>query len=154
MSTTEDGVYFVRFLDEPIKLPLPPARYMTSTGAVRGSRCLQVHEASAFPQGIQCNVDESRGAAVVSWLPRRRRRQFSVFLVFSPWVVSGVFCFLRSGFSSWGSLGCFLSFKVRVWCVSCLISLGFGCFLRFFFFVLPTPLSQCWAMVCVIGPLN
>ena len=35
-STTEDGVYLVRFLDdpEPIKLPLPPARYTTSTGAV------------------------------------------------------------------------------------------------------------------------
>ena len=34
----------------PIKLPLPPARYMTSTGAVRGSWCLQVHIASAFPR--------------------------------------------------------------------------------------------------------
>ena len=27
---------------------------------------LQVHEASAFPRGIQRNVDESRGAAVAS----------------------------------------------------------------------------------------
>ena len=40
--TTEDGVYLVRFLDDPgpINLPLSPARYMTSTGAVRGSWCL------------------------------------------------------------------------------------------------------------------
>ena len=41
-STTEDGVYLVRCLDDPgpIKLPLPPARYTTSTGGVRGSWCL------------------------------------------------------------------------------------------------------------------
>ena len=67
-NTTEDGVYLVQFLDDPgpINLPLSPARYTTSTGAVRGSWCLQVHEASAFPGGIQRNVDESRGAAVVS----------------------------------------------------------------------------------------
>ena len=67
-STTKDGVYLVRFLDDlgSIKFPLPPARYTTSTGAVRGSRCLQVHVASAFPRGIQHNVVESRGEAVVS----------------------------------------------------------------------------------------
>ena len=66
--TTEDKVYLVRFLDDPgpIKLPLLPALYTTSTGAVRGSWCLQVHIASAFPRGIQRNVDESRGAAVAS----------------------------------------------------------------------------------------
>ena len=54
-STTEDKVYLVRFLDDPgpIKLPLPPACYTTSTGAVRGSWCLQVCIASAFPRGIQ-----------------------------------------------------------------------------------------------------
>ena len=65
-STTEDKVYPVRFLDDPgpIKLPLPPARYTTSTGAVRGSWCLQVHIASAVPRGIQRNVNESREAAV------------------------------------------------------------------------------------------
>ena len=40
------------------KLPFPPARYTTSTEAVRGSWCLQVHEASAFPRGIQRNVDD------------------------------------------------------------------------------------------------
>ena len=58
-SATEDGVYLVRFLDDPgpIKLPLPPARYTTSTGAVRGSWCFQVHEASAFPRGIQRKVN-------------------------------------------------------------------------------------------------
>ena len=67
-STTEDGVYLVQVLDDPgpIKLPLPPARYTTSAGAVRGSWCLQVHETSAFPREIERNVDESRGAAVVS----------------------------------------------------------------------------------------
>ena len=67
-STTEDKVYLVRFLDDPgpIKLPLPPTRYTTSTGAVRGSWCLQLHIASAFPRGIQRNVDESRSAAVGS----------------------------------------------------------------------------------------
>ena len=58
-STTEDKVYLVRFLDDPgpIKLPLPPARSTTSTGAVRGSWCLQIHIASAFSPGIQRNVD-------------------------------------------------------------------------------------------------
>ena len=57
-STTEDKVYPVRFLDNPgpIKLPLPPARYTISTGALRGSWCQQVHIASAFPRGIQRNV--------------------------------------------------------------------------------------------------
>ena len=35
-STTEDGVFLVRFLDDPgpIKLPIPPARYTASTRAV------------------------------------------------------------------------------------------------------------------------
>ena len=35
-STTEDGVYLVRlfYYPGPIKLPFPPARYTTSTGAV------------------------------------------------------------------------------------------------------------------------
>ena len=53
-STTGDKVYLVRFLDDPgpIKLPLPPARYTIWTGADRGSWCLQVHIASAFPRGI------------------------------------------------------------------------------------------------------
>ena len=54
-STTEDNVCLVRFLGDTgqIKLPPPPARYTTSTGAVRGFWCLQVHVASAFPGGIQ-----------------------------------------------------------------------------------------------------
>ena len=52
-STPEDGVYAVRVLDDqgPIKLLLPPVLYTTSTGAVRGSWCLQIHEPSAFPRG-------------------------------------------------------------------------------------------------------
>ena len=50
---------------EPINFPLPPVRYTTSTGAVRGSWCLQVHVANACPRGIQRNV-ESRGAAVAN----------------------------------------------------------------------------------------
>ena len=67
-STTTDGIYLVRFLDEPgpIKLPRSPARYASSTGAIQGSWCLQVHLASAFAGGVQRNVDESRGAAVDS----------------------------------------------------------------------------------------
>ena len=67
-TTPTDGVYLVRFLDDPgpIKLPLSPARYTTSTRAVRGSWCLQIHLASAFARGVQRNVDESRGAAVDS----------------------------------------------------------------------------------------
>ena len=58
-STTEDGVYLVQCLDDPgpIRLPLPPARYTASTGAVRGSCCPQIHEASVLPREIQRNVD-------------------------------------------------------------------------------------------------
>ena len=67
-STTEDKVYQIRFVDDPgpVKLPLPPARYTASTGVVRASWCLQVDIASAFPRGIQPNVDKSRGADVAS----------------------------------------------------------------------------------------
>ena len=52
-STTEDGVSLAQILDDPgpFKLPLFPARYTTSAGAVRGSWCLQVHVASAFSRG-------------------------------------------------------------------------------------------------------
>ena len=48
-STVTDGVYLVLFLDDPgqIKLSLPPARYTTSTGAVRDSWCLQEHLATS-----------------------------------------------------------------------------------------------------------
>ena len=67
-STTADAVHLVRFLDDPgpIKLRLTPARYAISTGAVRIYWCLQVHLATAFARGVQCNVDESQGAAVDS----------------------------------------------------------------------------------------
>ena len=73
-STTTKGGYLVHFLDDPgpIKLPLPPARNTTSTGAVQGSCCLQVHLASAFTRGVQRNVEESRGAVVDSRFSRRR----------------------------------------------------------------------------------
>ena len=59
-GTTEDKVYLVRFLDDPGPKELSPlpARYTTSTGAVRSSCCLQVYIASAFPRGIQRSVDE------------------------------------------------------------------------------------------------
>ena len=52
-STTEDGISLAQILDDPgpFKLPLFPARYMTSAGAVRRSWCLQVHVASAFSRG-------------------------------------------------------------------------------------------------------
>ena len=67
-STTEDGVYLARSLEDPgpIKLPLFPARYTTSAGALRGFWCLQVNVASAFSRGVQRNVDDSRGAAAIS----------------------------------------------------------------------------------------
>ena len=48
----------------------------------------------------------------------------------------------------------FLHFKVRVWGVPCLIGPGLGWILRGAFCVLPTPPTQCWAMVWVIGPLH
>ena len=67
-STTEDGVSLAQILDDPgpFKLPLFPARYTTSAGAVRGSWCLQVHVASAFSRRVQRKVADSRGAAVIS----------------------------------------------------------------------------------------
>ena len=67
-STTKGGVYLIRFSVDPrlIKLLLPPARDTTSTGTVRGSWYLQVYVDSAFPRGIQRNVDDPRGAAVAS----------------------------------------------------------------------------------------
>ena len=65
-STTTDRVYWVRLLDYPwpIKLPLTPTPYTTSTGAVQSSWFLRVHLASVFAQGLQRTVDQSRGAAV------------------------------------------------------------------------------------------
>ena len=65
-SKTTKGVYLLLFLDDPgsIKLPLPPARYTTSAGAVRGSWCLQAHLARAFARWVQHNVGESRGPAI------------------------------------------------------------------------------------------
>ena len=109
-----------------IKLPLPPACYTTSTGAVRGSWCLQVHVASAFPRGIKRNVDESRGATVASCLSSHRRS--SIVLHF---------------FSGLG--GCE---SLPLGCSWCFESLGMflGRFLPFFL-VLPTPL-----LLLIVGP--
>ena len=47
------GYTWSEVLDDPgpIKLPLSSARLTTSTGAVRGFWCLQVHVASTFSQG-------------------------------------------------------------------------------------------------------
>ena len=67
-STITTGLYMVRCFDdlESIKCPLPRPRYTTSTGAVRGSWCLQVPLSSAFTRGVQRNVDESPRATVNS----------------------------------------------------------------------------------------
>ena len=53
-SPAAGRLYLVRFLDDPgpIKLPLSRAHYTTSTGAVRGYWCLQVHLVSAFAPGV------------------------------------------------------------------------------------------------------
>ena len=67
-SPTE-GVYLGCSLDNPdtITLPAPPAHYMASTGAVRGSRCLQIRSVgSAFVRGIQRDADERRDADEIS----------------------------------------------------------------------------------------
>ena len=84
-STTTKGVYLVRFFYDlgPIKLPLPPARYTTSTGAVLGFWCLQIHLASAFARGVQRKVDE---------ISRRSRGQ----LIFPPPLRPIVFRFYGS----------------------------------------------------------
>ena len=134
-------VYLARSLDDPgpFKLPLFQACYTTSAGGVRGSWCLQVHVASAFSRGVQCNVDDSRG--VISSLSRRRRaRQFSGFLgsrtwissgsfcvlgfEFTPWVASGLFCVLVSAFSLWVDIGAFCVLKSSSFFLSSLRCFG------------------------------
>ena len=64
--SSTDGEYLVRFLGdpEPIKLPLSPVNYTTSTGGVQGSWCLQFRQGRSVTRGIQSNVDESRGVDV------------------------------------------------------------------------------------------
>ena len=66
--TSIDEEYLVRFLDDPgpIKLPLSPAHYTTSTGGVQGSWCLRLRRGRSVARGIQSNVDESRGADVAT----------------------------------------------------------------------------------------
>ena len=119
---------------------------------------------------------------------------FSVFWGLSPWVVSGVFSVLRSGFFSLSCFWCFLRLEIWVFLLELFLvssefygqglgrflsdwagqfgyfsfsfvlptpplSAGLGvvpfvCLLASFFSDLPTPLTQCWAMVWVIGQLN
>ena len=119
-----------QILDDPgpFQLPLFPARCTTSAGAVRGSWCLQVHVASAFSRGVQRNVDDSRGAAVISsLLCRRRARQFSGFLGSPPWITSGSFCVLGFKFTPWVAPGLFC---VLGSAISLLVVPGAFCVLR------------------------
>ena len=59
VRTTTDGENLVRFLDDPgpIKLPISPAHYTTSTGGVQGSWCLQLRRGKSVARGTQGNVD-------------------------------------------------------------------------------------------------
>ena len=61
-------VYLVRFSVDPrpIKRLLPPVRYTTSTGTVRGSWYLQIYVDIAFPRGIRRLVDDPQDAAVAN----------------------------------------------------------------------------------------
>ena len=61
--TCQPDYYIVRFLDDPgpVKLALPALRYTTTTSAVSGSWCLQVHSGSALFKGLLRNIDMSRG---------------------------------------------------------------------------------------------
>ena len=67
-STPTDGIYLVRFLDDPgpIKFSLSPERYTTPTVPARGYWRLQVYLASSFARGVRRNVDEFRGPVVHS----------------------------------------------------------------------------------------
>ena len=67
ISFSTDGMMLERILNDtdPIKLPLAPAHCTTSMRAVQGSECPQLHVDSAFIQGTQLNVDESRGEGTV-----------------------------------------------------------------------------------------
>ena len=57
--TSIDGDYLARFLDDlgPIKLPLPPAHYTTSTRGIQGSWCLQLRRNRSVARVIQSNLD-------------------------------------------------------------------------------------------------
>ena len=72
-----------------------------------------------------------------------------------PWLVDFHAAAARDSFpfSSFFYFWCFLSSKVRVWGVSYLIGLSVLVLVAFFF-VLPTPPTQCWATVWVVGPLS
>ena len=74
-STTEDKVYLVRFFLRPgtNQTPSYPGPLHDFDGSRTSAWCLEVHIANVFPQGIQCNVDESRGEVVASLLSSRHR---------------------------------------------------------------------------------
>ena len=81
--TSDNGLQFCS------KLSLPPARYTTSIGALRGPWCLQAHIASVLSRGTQRNVEKYRGTAVESTLSYRRHpRSFPVFMDFGAGRVS------------------------------------------------------------------
>ena len=91
-----------------------------TAGGVRGFSCLQVHVDSAFSRGVQRNIDDSRGTAVISSLSRRRRaRQVSSFLGSPPWITSGSFCVLGFEFTPWVApdLFCVLGSAFSLWVV-------------------------------------
>ena len=111
-STTTDRVYWVRLLDYPwpIKLPLTPTPYTTSTGAVQSSWFLRVHLASVFAQGLQRNID----LEAQPWIYDFRITAASHGSPFS-WVLEVSVCCLRfvsGGLRVFGlSLGCFFIFR-------------------------------------------
>ena len=121
----------------------------------RGSWCLQVHVASAFPRGVQRNVDDSRCAAVISSLSRRRRaRQFSGFLGSPPWTTSGSFCVMGFECTPWVAPGLVrvLGSAFSLWVVP-----GAFCVLRSSYFLLGFLKVfrnfnvRVWSVSCVIG---
>ena len=58
-TTQKDGVYLVRYLDDPgpIKILLSPTCCTTSMRAVRDYGCLRIHLARAFARRVKRNVD-------------------------------------------------------------------------------------------------
>ena len=185
-SATTDGVHLVPFFyyPGPIKLPLTPVRYTTSTGAVRGSWCLQVHLASAFARGVQDNgmnleakpwiagvlVTAAPDSFPFFWVSRSGFFLLGLFLVFFAFLgwVWGVFfsnsvlptpsaqCRGWSGISgrSMAAQGTLSGFLGWIF-VFWLNGRGLGGFLPFFVLLSPPPpLSAGPCMVWVMGRLN
>ena len=105
---------------------------------LRGGRTKFLVPASSRSQrvfsGVQRIVDDSRGAAVISSLSRRRRaRQFSGFLGSAPWIASCSICVLGFEFTPWVAPGlfCVLGSVSSLWVFS-----GASCVLRTSYFSL------------------